>query len=184
MQVLLIKDVDNLGYSGDICTVASGYARNYLIPRGLAERATPTALKAAAAWREKAEARRAELQAEYRALAERIEDTTLTFTALAGETGKLYGSVTTAEIADRLNETLGTALDRRKFDSAPLRQIGEHKVRIKLDPIFQPMLNVVVVEESEESEDEDEVLAAAVAEAAAAPVAESVPAEDADSDTF
>ncbi len=125
MKVLLKEDVDNLGYAGEVFKVADGYGRNYLIPKGMAVLASPSVMKQAEVWRKKAEARRAELRAEHEALSVKIEETTLTFTARAGDTGKLYGSITTAQITDALNEKLGTDIDRRKVGIEPLRQLGQ-----------------------------------------------------------
>ena len=156
MKVLLKEDVDNLGYAGEVHDVANGYGRNYLIPRGLAVKATPGVLKQARAWREKAEARRAERRARYEELTEKINNMHLIFRAKAGETGRLYGSVTMMDVADRLNEELGTEIDRRKFDSEPLRDLGEHRVPIHLDRDFHPQLQVFVHPEGAETEEADE----------------------------
>jgi large subunit ribosomal protein L9 len=147
MKVLLKQDVDNLGYAGEVYKVAPGYGRNYLIPQGLAVKASPNTLKQAEAWRKRAEARRAEIHAEYKALAAKIEEVTLTFIARAGETGKLYGSITTAQIADDLNAALGTEIDRRKVGFEQLRQLGEHKVPVRLSAEFQPEFSVVIESE-------------------------------------
>lgn len=147
MKVLLKTDIDNLGYAGEVHTVAPGYGRNYLIPKGLAVKANPGVMKQADIWRKQAEARRAELQAEYELLSARIQETALTFTARAGETGKLYGSITTAQVADDLNEALGTEIDRRKIGIEPLRQLGEHKVVVRLSAEFQPEVTVTIVSE-------------------------------------
>lgn len=164
MKILLKEDVLNLGYAGEVHKVADGYGRNYLIPRGLAVLATPSVLKQAAQWRERAAARRAELQAEYRALSARIEALTLEFEAKAGESGKLYGSVTTQDVVDQLNEKLGTEIDRRSIVSDPLRQIGEHNVMVRLSADFQPYVTVIVHAEGEEEEQEadtEEIMAEA-----------------------
>lgn len=152
MKVLLKEDVDNLGYAGEVHNVADGYGRNYLLPRNLAVLATDGVLKQAAAWRARAEARRAEKRAEYEGLTEKITGTHLVFRARAGETGRLYGSVTMMDVADRLNEELGVDIDRRKFDSQPLRDLGEHQITIHLDRDFHPQLTVYVHPESGESE--------------------------------
>ncbi|MDX1415214.1 MAG: 50S ribosomal protein L9 [Candidatus Promineifilaceae bacterium] len=157
MKVLLKEDVDNLGYAGEVHKVADGYGRNYLIPKGMAVLANPSVMKQAEIWRKKAEARRAELRAEHEALSVKIEETTLTFTARAGETGKLYGSVTTAQIADALNSELGTEIDRRKVGVEPLRQLGEHQVVVRLSGDFQPHVTVRI-------ESEDGLLAPAFEE--------------------
>ncbi len=153
MKVLLKEDVENLGYAGEVHTVADGYGRNYLIPKGMAVIAKPAVLKQADIWRKKAEARRAELRAEYEALSDKIENTTLNFKARAGSTGKLYGSITTTMITDSLNESLGTDIDRRKVGTEPLRQLGEHKVIVRLSSDFQPHVTVFI-----ESEDGDVLL--------------------------
>ncbi|MCA9948341.1 MAG: 50S ribosomal protein L9 [Anaerolineales bacterium] len=156
MKVLLKEDVENLGYAGDVSNVADGYGRNYLIPKGFAVLATPKVMKQASVWRKKAEIRRAELHAEYEALAARIEEITLTFQARAGNTGKLYGSVTTSQIADTLNEKLGTEIDRRKVGTEPLRQLGKHLVPVRLSGEFQPDLTVII--ESEDGEETEIVV--------------------------
>jgi large subunit ribosomal protein L9 len=180
MKVLLKEDVDNLGYAGEVHDVAAGFGRNFLIPQGLAVKASPSVMKQAETWRRRAEARREEMRAEYEALTARIEDTTLTFTARAGDTGKLYGSITMAQVADEMNERLGTDIDRRKVGVEPLRQLGEHKVIVRLSGDFQPHLTVVI-----ESEDGGRVAAAVaeldeeeVEEPEEAIAAEEEPAED------
>jgi large subunit ribosomal protein L9 len=144
MKVLLKEDVDNLGYAGEVHQVADGYGRNFLLPKGLAVKATPNVLKQADAWRKRADTRRAELRSEFETLSERIRELTLTFTARAGDMGKLYGSITTGQIADEMNEALGTEIDRRKVGTEPLRQLGEHKVVVRLSGDFQPELTVMV----------------------------------------
>lgn len=147
MKVLLKEDVDKLGYAGDVHKVSAGFARNYLIPRNLAERATPSALKQAEVWRTKAEARRAQLKAEYDALSQQVVGVTLDFVAKAGDTGKLYGSITTANLAESLGEQLGIEVDRRKIQSEPIRQLGEHDVVLRLDADHEPAFKVIVKDE-------------------------------------
>ncbi|VAW42307.1 LSU ribosomal protein L9p [hydrothermal vent metagenome] len=152
MKVLLKEDIDNIGMAGEVHKVANGYGRNYLLPQGLAVMASPSMMKQATAWRKKADARRAELRAEFEELSTKIEAVKLAFTARAGETGKLFGSVTTSQIADDLNAELGTELDRRKVGVEPLRQLGEHKVVVRLSGEFQPELTVVIANEDGEIE--------------------------------
>ncbi len=147
MKVLLKEDVDNLGFAGEVHKVAAGYGRNYLLPKGLAVKASPNVMKQAVVWRRKAETRREEIRAEFEALSQKIQEVTLNFTAKAGNTGKLYGSITTSQIADTLNETLGTEIDRRKVGVDPLRQLGEHAVPVRLSGDFQPELTVVIASE-------------------------------------
>lgn len=151
MKVLLKQDVENIGMAGEVHKVSNGYGRNFLLPQGLAVIASPGMMKQADVWRRKAEARREELRQEFQALATRIENVRLTFTARAGETGKLYGSITTTQIADDLNEALGTDIDRRKVGVEPLRQLGEHKVVVRLSGDFQPELTVVIENEAGET---------------------------------
>lgn len=184
MKVLLKEDVENLGYAGEVSNVADGYGRNYLIPKGFAVLATPKVMKQASAWRKKAEIRRAELHAEYEALTARIKEVTLTFQARAGNTGKLYGSITTSQIADTLNETLGTDIDRRKVGTEPLRQLGTHQVPVRLSGEFQPELTVII--ESEDGEEMqlvveelvEEVIIEADGEVVAAEIIEEVVIEE------
>ncbi|HET6443716.1 MAG TPA: 50S ribosomal protein L9 [candidate division Zixibacteria bacterium] len=157
MMVLLREDVDNLGYAGEVLKVADGYGRNFLIPRGLAVKASPGVLKQAESWRERAAVRLAELRREHEALALKINNTNLNFFARAGETGKLYGSVTTADITDQMNELLGTDVDRRLVAGGPLRQLGEHRITVRLSRDYQPQVIVQIHphNEVEESEEED-----------------------------
>lgn len=166
MKVLLQKDVDNLGYAGEVHDVADGYGRNYLIPRGLAVKATPGVLKQAAAWRARAEMRRAEQRKQNEVLFEKINGMRLNFHARAGEGGRLYGSVTMIDIAEQLNERLGADVDRRKFDSQPLRDLGEHTVTVHLDREFHPQIHVSIhpLEGEEEAEEAAELEVVAEAE--------------------
>lgn len=147
MKILLKEDVDNLGYAGEVHTVADGYGRNFLLPKGLAVKAEPGVMKQAEAWRRRAEARRAELRAEYDVLADKIREVTLNFHARAGEGGKLYGSITTAQIADELNRVLGTDIDRRKIGDESIRQLGEHPVVVRLSADHHPQFTVIVAPE-------------------------------------
>ena len=166
VKVLLKQDVENLGLAGEVYAVADGYGRNFLIPRGLAVKATPKVMKQAESWRERAAARRAQMRAEFASLAERISATELIFEAKAGETGKLYGSVTTADVAEQLNEKLGTDLDRRLIMGESLRQLGKHHVAVRLSADFHPQVTVIIRQEGAAEEDEAE------AETAAEPVEE------------
>lgn len=167
MKVLLKEDVEHLGYAGEVRKVAAGYGRNYLLPRGLAVMANTAALKQAETWRERAAARRAQIKAEYDALSEKIEAVALVFEARAGESGRLYGSITTAQIADELAAKLGAEIDRRKIETGPLRELGEHMITVRLDKDHTPQFKVTINAEGA-AEAEAAALAAAEAEAAAA----------------
>ena len=156
MKVLLKEDVDNLGYTGEVLNVADGYGRNYLIPRGMAVKATPNVLKQAETWRDRAAVRLTELRKEHEALSDRINATQLEFTARAGEMGKLYGSITTNDIVEQLNETLGTEIDRKIVSGGPLRQLGEHKVPVRLSRDYNPQVTVFIHPFVEEEEVDEE----------------------------
>jgi len=157
MKVLLKKDVDTLGYAGEIFDVSAGYGRNFLVPQGLAVPATPGTLKQAKAWMEQAAARREQLRKENAALVERLNGTSITFYALAGESGRLYGSVTTEQIAEKMKEEIGVDIPRKKI-SVPgkaLRSLGAHNASVRLDGEFSATVKVNVLAEEVETEDED-----------------------------
>ena len=155
MKVILKQDVPGLGTAGEIKEVALGYARNYLIPKGLAEAATPGVVKMVQEQlkaRAEREARLAERAAE---LAEKMSALTLTFQAKAGPTGRLYGSVTTADIAEALGKELGVPVDRRKILSDSLREVGEHTVSVRLSRDVEAQVRVVVQAEGAEEAPEE-----------------------------
>ncbi len=151
MKVILTRDVPNLGRAGDVKTVADGYASHYLIPHGLAVRATPGALKETQL-RQTAETRRERrLASRAEALAERLRGITLRFEAKAGEKGHLYGSITPSDIAEALERATGEQFDKRKHIlSEPIRQIGRHVVQVRLRPDVVAEVRVVVVPEGSE----------------------------------
>jgi large subunit ribosomal protein L9 len=149
MKVLLIKDVYKLGHAGDIKRVADGYGRNYLIPQRMAVLATPGAQRMAEGIRTKANARRTVLNEEMAAVAESLKDLTLNFSSKAGDTGKLYGSITTEMIADAIKEKTGQPIDRHQIITQPIRVIGEHIARIHLTVDLTPEVKVIVLREGE-----------------------------------
>jgi len=149
MKVLLIKDVYKLGRAGDAKRVADGYGRNFLIPQGLAVLATPGALKQSEKIRQKAAEQRAILNEEMGVVAEHLKGLELSFAARAGETGKLYGSITSQEIVDAIQKKTGYALKRQQLDMQPLRNLGEHKVHVRLTMDLIPEVKVVVYREGE-----------------------------------
>lgn len=152
MKVLLLQDVYKLGRAGDVKKVADGYGRNYLLPQGLAVLATPGALKQVEQIRTQAAATRTALNQELSGVAEQLSEVVLTFPAKAGETGKLYGSITTQMIADALQEKMGVEIDRRQLDTQPLRNLGEHKVNVRLTMDLVPEVTVLVYREGESPE--------------------------------
>ena len=149
MKVLLIKDVYKLGRAGDVKKVADGYGRNFLIPQGMAVLATPGAVKTAERIRLKASERRALLNDEMTVVAEALKKIQVSFGARAGETGKLYGSITSQDVADAIHKKSGYAVKRQQLDMQPLRTLGEHVVRIRLTMDLIPEIKVNVYREGE-----------------------------------
>lgn len=149
MKVLLLKDVYKLGRAGDVKKVADGFGRNFLLPQGLALLATPGAMKQSEAIRTNAAAKRAILNNEMSGIAAILTGQFLAFPMRAGETGKLYGSITTQMIADGLNNKLGTKIDKRQVEVQPIRVLGEHKCHIRLTVDLNPEIKVIVHREGE-----------------------------------
>jgi large subunit ribosomal protein L9 len=148
MKIILTQDVEKLGDAGTLQEVKPGYARNYLIPRGMAVAATAGMVKQVNE-RQAAEQRRiAKQEVAMQSLADRISGMRITFTARAGETGRLYGSVTNAEIAERLSQELGEEIDRRKVEvPGGIHEVGEFTVTINLVGRLKPQVTAVVVAE-------------------------------------
>jgi large subunit ribosomal protein L9 len=151
MKVLLIKDVAGVGKAGEIKKVADGYARNYLIPKGLAVLARPGVARQAEE-RRQAEARKASQQAaDAQALAQQMAQLTVTFKVKAGEQDKLYGSITSGNIVEELEKQLGQELDRRNvLLDQPIKQLGSHQVAVKLASDITTEVTVVIEREDEE----------------------------------
>ena len=154
MQVILLEDIPALGQVGDIKKVADGYARNYLIPRGLASPATAGQLSQIEQHKRAAAKRAVREQSDAQAIAERLSKMTLVFKARAGVGTKLYGSITSGNIAERIGEELGRDFDRRKVHlDESLRQIGTHRVPVRLMADIVPEITVVIEREGEAPED-------------------------------
>ncbi len=149
MKVLLIKDVYKLGRAGDVKRVADGYGRNFLLPQGLAVLATPGALARTEHIRAQANEKRAILNNELGGVAEILSKLTLTFPAKAGETGKLYGSITPVMICDAIKAQSGIDVNRRQLDFEPIRTLGTHKTRIRMTIDLIPEVTVIVYREGE-----------------------------------
>ena len=146
MKVILRQDVPKVGDKGTVKTVSDGFARNYLIPQGLAIYATPGELKTLAVNQEVADRKIARQERDLQALASKIEGKTLTFEVRAGEGGRLYGSITASDVAERLATIVGTEIDRRKMlVGDPIREVGEHMVTVHLVGKLRPQIKVVVV---------------------------------------
>ncbi|GAB1409947.1 50S ribosomal protein L9 [Desulfovibrionales bacterium] len=145
MKIILRADVDNLGRLGDIVTVRPGYGRNYLLPQGLASLVTPSNLKVFEQERRKLQARNDAIKAEAATLAAKIEAARVIIEVRVGEGDKLYGSVTSSQIADILAEQ-GVEVDRRKIQmDEAIRSLGEYILDVKLHPEVVASLTVNVV---------------------------------------
>jgi len=149
MKVLLLKDVYKLGRAGDVKKVADGYGRNFLLPQGMALLATAGALKQSEKIRTDATKKRAVLNNEMGSVAEVINGLAIGFASKAGETGKLYGSITALDVATALKAKTGIEIKRQQIDLQPIRTLGEHKAHIRLTMDLIPEIRVVVYREGE-----------------------------------
>ncbi len=186
MEIMLLKDVYKLGRAGDVKRVANGYGRNFLIPQGLATLATPGALTQSDRIRASAEEERARLNHELTAVFEQLNSLQLNFPVKAGETGKLYGSVTNQMISEAIMDSKGIEIDRMQIVSEPIRSLGVHPVSARLTVDLIAELTVVVhreelppesafeqeLEEAEDTEDFADLQAELEAEEAEAQAAE------------
>ena len=146
MKIILQKPVEKLGVPGDVVDVADGYARNFLVPRGLAIRAEKGALKQAETLRRAHVSRQSAEKSEYEAIASTlISAGPVTIAARVGEEGKLFGSVTSAEIAEALATHAGVTIDRKDIHlDEPIRSVGTHEVRVHLFQDVDPIVTVEV----------------------------------------
>jgi large subunit ribosomal protein L9 len=150
---MLIKDVYKLGRAGDIKKVADGFGRNFLIPQGLAVLATAGALKQSEKIRSTAEVQRAGLNSELKDLAAHVNGVVLNFSAKAGETGKLYGSITTQDVAIAIQEQTRYEVKKQQIDMQPIRTLGEFKARVRLTMDLIPEVKIIVYREGEAHEE-------------------------------
>jgi large subunit ribosomal protein L9 len=177
MKVLLLKDVYKLGRAGDIKKVADGYGRNFLIPNGMALLASPGAVKQADQIRKAANERRSLLNAEMSEVAQRLTGVAISFARKAGETGKLYGSITTQMICDELKEKFGVELEKHQIEISPIRTLGEHTSHVRLTIDLVPEVKILVYREGENPFASEEAVKAP-AKPVAAPVVEAPVAEE------
>jgi large subunit ribosomal protein L9 len=148
VKVVLRDDVENVGRKGDLLEVADGFARNYLVPRGLAMKATKGVAQQAEAMRRNREAREARDREAAQALADQLTGRRIEVRARAGEGGRLFGSVTTADIVDAVRAQTGVDVDRRNTQlSEPLKELGAVDVPVKLHADVEVTLSVDVVAE-------------------------------------
>lgn len=146
MKVILLKDVKSLGKSGDVVNASDGYARNFLFPRKLAEEATDVNMKS---WNHKKELERKQKLAEIEAaqkLADQLKGKEVKITAKAGEHGRLFGAITTKDIAKQLNTQYKTKIDKKKIVSDTIKQLGSYDIEVKIYPEVSTKIKVLIVE--------------------------------------
>jgi large subunit ribosomal protein L9 len=146
MKIILQKPVDKLGVPGDVVEVADGYARNYLMPRGLAVKATKGGVKHVESLQRAHTVRVNEEKAEAEQLAQKLIASPVQVSAHAGEEGKLFGSVTASDVAEAIDRQLGISVDRHDVHlDEPIRSVGVHEVRVHLFAEVDPVISVEVV---------------------------------------
>ena len=151
MKVVLIDEAPGLGIAGDVRDVKDGYARNFLIPKGLAVLATPQELARADARKKVEIERRTKLNLEMESVGEKLTEERLLIAVRVGPGGRLYGSVTATEIAEAVNETMGVEIDRRSVQLAqPIRELGHHQTPVRLAPDVIPNVTITVYQEGTE----------------------------------
>jgi large subunit ribosomal protein L9 len=147
MKVIFLKDVKGQGKKGEVKNVSEGYAQNFLIPRGLVSLATDGNMKTLDNQTAAEERRKAQEKADAEALGKKLEETTVNLKAKAGEGGRLFGAITSKQVAEALQKT-GVKIDKRKIElSEPIRTLGVTKVTVKLHPEVKATLSVQVTEE-------------------------------------
>jgi large subunit ribosomal protein L9 len=147
MEVILRQAVDNLGHPGDVVTVSAGYARNFLLPRGIAYAATEGNKKRIAQEKARLEAAESQRRGAAEDVAKQLEEVSITFSARVGDEGKLFGSVTAADIAQQL-EAQGYQIEKRQVDlHEPLKALGVYRVPIRLHADVRPEIKVWVIKQ-------------------------------------
>ena len=147
MEVILRNAIDKLGHPGDIVTVSAGYARNFLVPRGFAYPATEGNKKRISQERSRLEAAESERRVAAEAIAEKLGEVSVTFAARVGEEGKLFGSVTTADIAHQL-EAQGFKIEKRQVElNEPIKALGVYRVGIRLHADVKPEIKVWIIKQ-------------------------------------
>jgi len=172
MKVMLVKDVYKLGRAGDIKRVADGYGRNFLLPKGLAVLATAGALKKVESIKADAAIQRQTINKEMGGVADLLAGKVFTFASKAGETGKLYGSITTQMVADAIKTKVGVQVDRHQIEIAPIRTLGDHKGHVRLTVDLVPEITVIVHREGQVVAEELAIPAEKVAAVAEEPASQ------------
>lgn len=153
MKVILLEDVRGLGSKGDTARVADGYARNYLLPRGLAVEATPVNLKRLQIEKQRQAALKEKQAKEAEQMAAKLNGLQIVVFSRAGEGGKLFGSVTNKEISEAIQKQTGIAVDKRRIElDEPIKSVGSYSVTVRLHPEISASLTVVVTDGGSRSE--------------------------------
>lgn len=148
MKVILLSDVKKLGQKGDVVEVAEGYARNYLIPKGLAKEATAGSLKELKAIKAKQAAQEQQQLEQARQIASKLEGQSIQITSKAGDKGRLFGSVTNKEVAEALEAQFQVDIDRRKIEmKEAIKSLGDYPIKVKIHPQVAANMTVRVVGE-------------------------------------
>ena len=148
MDVILRQAVENLGQPGDVVKVSAGYARNYLLPRGIAYQATAGNLKRIAQEKARLQAAENERRGSAQEIATQLENVSLTFSARVGEEGKLFGSVTASDIAEQLHGQGFTMIEKRQIDlHDPIKALGVYRVPVRLHADVKPEIKVWVIKQ-------------------------------------
>ncbi len=145
MKIFLKQDVPGVGEAQEVVEVADGYARNYLLPQGMAVRATEGRIAAAKEIAKSQERREEQARERAEVVAERLAEKEINFTVRAGETGRLYGSITSGDVAEKIGKLLGQEFDKRwVLMDRPIRDVGEHIIDLKLEGGVRGHVKVVV----------------------------------------
>lgn len=148
MRVVLLQDVPGLGKAGEVRDVATGYGRNFLLPRKLAEFATAAVLKRVEAQHQAEARRQSHAEAEMGSLAQTLEGLEVAVKARVGAMDRLYGAITSGDIAEEIHRISGQDIDKRKIElEEPIRQLGEYEVLVRLSKELVPKIKVIVEEE-------------------------------------
>ncbi len=146
MKVILLQDVKGKGKKGELCQVSDGYARNFLFPKNLAIEANTAAMSELKSREESAAHHKSEEIAAAKATAAKLEGCTVTLKAKAGNSGKLFGSITSKEVAAEISNSLGITVDRKKMTMADIKNFGEYTAEIRLYPGITAKINVKVMQ--------------------------------------
>lgn len=149
MKIILLQDIYKTGVAGEVVDVSAGFARNYLIPRKMAKQATNSALKEHKNLMQQVAARRAQYDNMLNDVARQIDGVELIFERRASNTGTLYGSVTTQDIANALDVKTGIDINRRRVSQQPIRELGNFDIPVRLGNEISPLLKVIVIREGE-----------------------------------